>query len=44
MKLSHYLFLCVLLSASLFLAIQYLPGVGDAIEARALSFLSSNAS
>jgi hypothetical protein len=43
-KLTTYLILCLILSAVIIAAVLFIPGVGEMIESRLLSFLSTNAS
>lgn len=44
MKLLNYLILCLALSAIVFLAVLFIPSLGDFLESQLLSFLSNNAS
>lgn len=43
MKLSNYLILCLALSALVIASVLFVPGVGETVESRLLSFLSTNA-
>ncbi len=44
MKWTNYLILCLLISAIIVASILFVPGMGDMLETRLLSFLSTNAS
>ena len=44
MKWTNYFVLCFVISALIIASILFVPGVGDMLEARLLSFLSNNAS
>ena len=43
MSLKSYLILCVVVAAVVSLAVLYVPGLGDEIEQRLLTFLATNA-
>ena len=44
MKWTNYIILCLVISAIIIASILFVPGVGDMLESRLLSFLSNNAS
>ena len=44
MKWTNYLIICLVISALIIASILFVPGVGDMLESRLLSFLSSHAS
>ncbi len=44
MKWTNYIILCLVISAIITTSILFIPGVGDMLESRLLSYLSNNAS
>ena len=43
MKMTNYLFLCVVIAVAVAVTVLYVPGVAENIETRLLTFLSTNA-
>lgn len=43
MKMLNYMTLCLALSAIVFVAVHFIPGLGDFLESELLRFLTNNA-